>query len=116
MGGFEDDIRSESGFEGFLPAGCAQAPLIARFESRKSVFRARRAQVVAGLFGEFEECFGHPHADDVDAVIAGARAAATVAIPPGARVERAGLQDGSEDVAGFDGHAATIRPRNPPAK
>jgi hypothetical protein len=50
VSGFQDDIRRASGYEGFLPAGGAQTPLIARLESGKSEFRTRRAQVVAPAF------------------------------------------------------------------
>ena len=87
MGRFENDVRRISSLEGFLPTGRAKAPLIARLQTRKSVFRARRLQVVPAIFREFEKSFGHPGTHDMDAVITGTRTTASVAIPTGQRIE-----------------------------
>lgn len=47
VGGFQHDLRSGPGFEGFLPAGGAEAPLVAGIQAGEAEFRARGAEVVA---------------------------------------------------------------------
>jgi len=85
------------------PPQGAQAPAVARHESREAPFRPRRHQVVAGRDGEVEELPRHHGADGVAAAVAGDRLAATVAEEPGERIGRAGFEDPAEDVAGRAG-------------
>ena len=105
---FQHDSRRGIGLKGFLPAGGAQAPLVAVLEAGKSELRARRAQVVAAAFGKFEKLVCHFRADDVHSSITRAGAAAAVPMPAGERIERAGNENGADDVAGFDGHAGNL--------
>lgn len=47
VGGFEDDGGSEAGFEGFGPAGDAEAPVVAGVEAGEVVFGDGGGEVVA---------------------------------------------------------------------
>lgn len=58
MGCFEHDFGGYSCFERIDPAAHAEAPSVARLETGESVFGSGRRQVVALLFGEFEEAVG----------------------------------------------------------
>ncbi len=92
--------RGDTRLEGFLPAQCAEAPLVARLEAGELELGARRDEVVATASGELEELGGHAGTDHVQAAVLPVGVAAAVAEEAGERVERAGLEVGAEDVAG----------------
>ncbi len=106
VGGFDDDLRGHAGKKGFFPAGGAQAPLVAGFEAGEAVGEVGGAEVVAAGFGEGEKLFGDLRADNVDAVVISAGAAAAVAEVAGHGVRAAWLKNGTEDVFRSGGHAA----------
>ena len=69
MSRLQNHGRGHSGFEGLLPSGCAEAPSIPGFQSRKSPLGHGRGQVIARRLGERKECFRHGDADGVGALI-----------------------------------------------
>lgn len=100
VGGFENDWWSEIRFEGFGPAGNAEAPAIAGIEPGKLVFGDRGGEIVAAGLREEEEFFRHDGADRVEALVIRTRTAVAVAVESGERGSAAGLERGSEDVGG----------------
>ena len=100
VGGFEDDGRSLNGIECLRPAGDAEAPLIARIQAWKVVFRDGGGKVVAALPAEGEKGVCHHRADRVQAFVIRSGAAVAVTIKAGDGPVAAGLQWGSEDVGG----------------
>lgn len=74
----QDDRRGDTGGEGLLPAGSAQAPLITGLEAGEIHFGSGRGKVVAVGPGEGQKFAGDFGADDVDAVVAGAGPTATI--------------------------------------
>ena len=95
---FENDRRRDSGLEGLVPAGSAQAPAVAGDESREP--GARGAEVVPLLAREREEVVRHPGAHDVDADVVAAGLAAPVPVEAGEGFEAAGFQIAAEHVFG----------------
>ena len=66
MGGFQNNLGCHSGIVGVLPPTGTQAPFVARFKSRKFVFRARGAEVISLLSGKFQELICHDGANGVN--------------------------------------------------
>ena len=85
-------------FEGFLPAGRAQTPLIARTQPREAELMARRRQVVAAGAGELEELRRHAGAYGVAAHVFIRGVAAAVAEEARHRIFRARLDRLAEHV------------------
>ncbi len=100
MGGGEDDRGGESGGEGFLPAGDAEAPAISGFEAGEAVEGHGGAEIVALGLGEAQKFGGDLGADDVGAAILGAGLAAAIAKEAGDWIGAAGLQGLAEDIFG----------------
>ncbi len=80
MGGFEMNWRRNTNLKGFLPAGSAETPAIARFEAREMVLGHGGTQVVALVFGEFQESWRHFCTDHMAAKIIRASGAAAISI------------------------------------
>lgn len=97
----EPNPRRFPRLQSLLPAGHAQAPLIAWFQSRKVILRHGRGKIVASLPAESEKLGIRFHADRVQAYVAGARPAVAVAIKAGHRFAAAALQRLSEDIRGM---------------
>lgn len=108
MSGFQHDAWRTISLEGFLPASGTQAPLVARLETGKAEIRPRGGEIIAALFRELEEIRSHFRADDVDALIASAAAAATIAVPAGERIRRAGLEVAAEHIMVCDCHGMSL--------
>lgn len=100
VSGFEADRAGDAGPQGFGPSRDADAPRIARFKTREIPFRSRRAQVVAGLTRKRQEFLRDMRADGVQADIAGAGAAITIAVKSGARRRAAQFQRLAKDIGG----------------
>ena len=100
VGGFEDDGGCFAGFEGFDPAGDAEAPVVSGLQAWKIVLFDGGGKVVAHGAAEFEEVSVGDDADGVKAFVIGTGAAVAIAIETGERGIAAGLQGLSKDVAG----------------
>src|ERR1051326_367532 len=98
MGGAQHHARRLARFEFLLPARRAQAPAVARFETRKAELGHRRGQIVAARFGEFQEGSSHHHAHRVAAEILAPGIAAAIAVKSRRRAERAKLERFAEHV------------------
>lgn len=99
MGGFEDDGAGGAGVEDLLPAGGADAPVVAGFEAGKAMFRHGSGEIVAEALGGGEEVGGDDGADGVDAKVVGAGVAAAVAIEAGHGLAATGGEGLAEDVS-----------------
>lgn len=77
MRGFKAYSRSHARGVSFLPAAPAQAPEVAGFETRKTVFWYRRDEIVTPRFTEFEEGIRHLGTNRVLATILGTCIAGT---------------------------------------
>jgi hypothetical protein len=88
----EHHRRCTSSFERFLPSTHAQTPAITTFETGKIKLRNRCAEIVAGHSTEAKELVGHHRANRVQPMIAGTRAAVTIAIEAGTRFETAAFE------------------------
>ncbi len=75
-----DDFRGLVGLPGFVPAGGTKAPLVSGLESGKSILGLRGRKVVALSLGVFEEIRSHDDTDNVNPIVSGACATATVPI------------------------------------
>ena len=81
MSRLEGDLGCAAGLKSLLPASRAEAPTIARFESRETEFGPRRGQVITSRPGELEELPGHHGADGVGADVRRIGLAATAPKP-----------------------------------
>ena len=88
---FEIDRRGGIVFERLFPARYANAPTIARFQSRKTPFRMRRDQIVSIKHGEIEKLARHFYANGVLTDIVRAGATITIAIKSSPRIAAAAL-------------------------
>jgi len=98
-------IVVERGF----PARDAHTPLVTRFQTGKSPFRAWRDQVVSVEDREVKKFLRHLHADGVLPDILRASSTITVAIKPGHWVAATTAQFCAEDVCGH-GEGRIIEP------
>lgn len=100
VGGTHDDPGRLVCLESLLPAGCAQAPAIARFEAGKTESGQRRRKIIAARFGEFEKRGSHDGADRVTTHIFWSGIAATVPVKTRHRFYRTDFKRLAKDVAG----------------
>ncbi len=98
MGRFQDDLRSPSIDQCFLPAWSTQAPVVPVLQSRESVLGHGGRQVVARGPGELEEGFRDPDADRVGTMVIRSGLTAPRAIEAGHWVDGAWNQVAAEDV------------------
>ncbi len=95
---FEDDWWRAIGFECFFPTRNAQAPAVTGDQTRELIHRYGSYQIVADTHREFEKCFCHLHADDVQTVIGLPGPSVTIAIETSHGIRAARLQFSSQDV------------------
>ena len=69
MGGFQNDLWSHAGVVGFFPTTRTQAPTVASGQSRKLIFRSRRAEVVALLTRKLQKRVAHDRADGMNSTV-----------------------------------------------
>lgn len=98
MGGVQIDTRRATLIVGLQKTARTQTPPIAVLQANKPELWARRAEVIAKVFGKREEFFGHDRADRVAAVVLGAGITCPVAEKSGDGVHRTGLQCTAQDV------------------
>jgi len=96
--GFEAYGRCHAVFIGLKPAACADTPVIACFEPRKTEYEDRRREVIALGFAVGEKGLAHDAADRMPAQIRRVGAAATVTKPTGDRIATAEFQGPPEHV------------------
>jgi len=99
VGRREHDSRRASGFKRFLPSSYAQTPAIAAFETGEVEFGNRCAEIVAGGGTETKELLAHHRAHCVQALIARASAAITIAIKARERLLTAGFEFTAQNVS-----------------
>ena len=80
------------------PARSADAPLVTRFQSLKSVLGSRGAEVVPDLFLKIKEFDRYSNAGRVFSRVFTVGFAAAISKEPGERIAGAGSKGGSEDV------------------
>src|SRR5689334_17551812 len=102
MGGFEVDRGCPIVVERVFPARHADAPFVARLETRKTPFWLRCYQIVAVEYGEIEKFTCDLHANSMESHVFGAGAAETVTIKSGHGIAAAAFQFRSEDVCGHN--------------
>ena len=100
MRGFEDDLRSHARIERLDPASDAEAPAVARRQSRKIVMRHGRGEVIALRAAEGEKFGGRHDADGVQSLVVGTGAAIAVAVKAGHGRGAAALQRLAKNIAG----------------
>ncbi len=83
---------------GFFPAFDTDAPMVARFQSWKAVFTARRDQIVTDRRLVPQKLVAELDTNGVLALVFGSRVAFPVAIKARERVGAAGLQCRAENV------------------
>src|ERR1700677_1763745 len=98
VGGGEDDGGRHAGVERVFPAADAEAPAVAGDEAGEIPLRDGGAEVVPLLAGELQELGSHADADGVQAGVAGAGLAETVAVETGHGGLAAALEFAAEDV------------------
>ena len=103
MGGFEIDRSGAIAFERGFPSGDANAPFVARFESRKSPFRNWGDEIVAVEHGEIEKLLGDLDAHGVKSEIFRAGAAISVTIKSGKRIAATATQFGAKNIGRHGG-------------
>src|SRR5271155_400470 len=101
VGRGQSDFGSFAGLECLLPALGAQAPAIARLQTRKAEFRYRRRQIVAGRLRERQKGGIDAGANRVQPEILGSGIAAAVAVKSGHRLGAALGERLAEHVACF---------------
>jgi hypothetical protein len=99
MSGFEEHGRGHASFERFTPAGNTDAPAVAGLKSGKP--RPGRREIVAALFAEFEELFGHLCANGVRAQVVVTRVATAIAVVSRHRVIGARGKLPSQNIPSF---------------
>lgn len=87
MSGCKAYVGGAAGFERFLPATGAEAPLVARGETAEAVLRHGCTEVVADARGVRQELVGAHHAHHMHAGVVAMVLAAARAIVAGDRVE-----------------------------
>ena len=97
---FEIDRRGASAFERGFPAGNANTPAIARFQTGKTPVRHWRDQVVSIEHGEIEEFLGHLDAHNMQPDVFRPGAAISVAVKSRHRIATATAQFGAKNVGG----------------
>jgi hypothetical protein len=80
MGALQHNRRRAAGEGGLLPAQCANAPAVARFQPLDVVLWTGCDQVVATFELEIQERHGHPGTDDVAGMVVRVRADAMKAM------------------------------------
>lgn len=105
VSGLKDHRRRDVGIKRLLPARRAKTPPVPRPQTREAVVGGRCDQVVAARQRESQELVGDHRADDMQADIARAGAAAAVTKEAGDRIEATGLEFAPEDI----GLAAGLR-------
>lgn len=98
VGGGEDDLGSEAGVEGFLPAWGTEAPAVAGLEAGEAPLQVGRGKVVADRLGERQEVGRHDDANGMRADVFGTRIAVAIAEKAGHRRRAASCQLAAEDV------------------
>src|ERR1700704_3016191 len=96
----QHDARRFACIKGFLPARCAEAPTVARFQTGESESRHGCRKIIAAGFGEFQELGRHDHADGVATEILCACIAAAIAEKTRHRTDGTYLQPATKHVQG----------------
>lgn len=104
QGGFvrgpQDYTRGLTRFERFLPAGCTEAPPIARPQAAKTEFRSRCRKIIATRLGKLEKRGSHDGADRVTAEVLSTGVAAAVSKKARHRLYRANFETITEHITG----------------
>ena len=95
---FEIDRRGTATVERRFPPRNADAPAVARFQSRETPLRHRRDQIVSIQDGEIEKFLGDFDADGMQTNVFRAGSAISVAIKSGHRIATTAAQIGPENV------------------
>ena len=96
---FEIHVRSNAGFEGFLPTECAKAPAISGGKARKPKLDARSAEVIPSSLGKGEKSLRHYRADGMVPSVCGSGIAATVSKETGHRPRSANAKRPTENIS-----------------
>ena len=91
--------RADPQLNRLQPTRGANAPTVTGLEAGKTIFRPRRAEVVARRRAELEKFRRNLDTDGMAAGILRAGVARAIAKKPGQRIDRTGLQRTAEDVA-----------------
>jgi len=100
MSRFEIDGRGAAVIERCLPAGNADAPLVAWIEAGKTKFGNRRDQIVAVEHGEIEKLARYFYTDRVQSDIFRPSATKSIPIESGDRIAAAAFQFSAKNVRG----------------
>src|SRR5210317_1104696 len=98
MCGLQHDPGCGTGFQRFLPACRAEAPLVSRFQARKTKFRHRGAEVIPAESRKFQELPGNPYTDRMQTDVLAAGVAATIPEKAGDRIVRARQERFSQNI------------------
>jgi len=96
----QDDAGCLVGLECFLPARCAKASTLARFQPWKAKLGLRRRQIIAARFGKFQNRRSHDGADRMTTHVLSPSVAAAVLIKSCHRCEGADFKRLAEYIAG----------------